>query len=118
MKLLKNFKALRASSIVESIIAIVLISICSLVSLSVYLNVISQNNPVHYYEAKHKVEKLTQLALKNQDFENEIFKYSYYTITKNVTIKANEHIVVLDYTITTGHKKYNITKLVEFEKGN
>ncbi|WP_040248019.1 hypothetical protein [Psychroserpens mesophilus] len=118
MKLLKNFKVLKASSIVETIIAIVLISICSLVALSVYINVISQNSPVHYYEAKHKVEQLTHLAIKNQDYENDIFKYNHYTITKNAIIKADEQIVVLDYTITTGNKKYNIIKLVKFEKGN
>nr|WP_321234603.1 hypothetical protein [uncultured Psychroserpens sp.] len=112
MKLSRSFKA---SSLIESIIAIVLISICSLVALTVYLNVIGQNNPVYYYEAKHTVEKLANEAEKAQDFEDTNYNYSQYTIEKNVTIKEQEHIAIIDYVITSGTKSYTIKKLIKIE---
>ncbi|WP_298892413.1 hypothetical protein [uncultured Psychroserpens sp.] len=115
MRLSRNSKQLKASSLIESIIAIVLISICSLVALTVYLNVISQNNPLNYYEAKHKIEILTQEAESKQDFEDDIYRYKNYIIEKNVTIKNNERIAVINYIIKSGKKRFTVNKLITIE---
>ncbi|MCK8480932.1 type IV pilus modification PilV family protein [Psychroserpens algicola] len=116
MKLLKNSNKVKASSLLESIIAIVLISICSLVALTVYLNVISQNNPNVYYEAKHKIETLTQNAQVEQDFEDDTYNYKRYSIEKNVTIKSKENIALLNYTVSSGDKTYVVKKIVTIEQ--
>jgi hypothetical protein len=117
MRLSKNFNtALKASSLIESIIAIVLISVCSLVALTIYLNVIGQNNPTTYYEAKHTVEMLAEEAQDKQDFEDDTYNYKHYSIEKNVTIQPNEKIAIIDYSITSGNKSNTIKKLITIEK--
>jgi uncharacterized FlgJ-related protein len=119
MRLLKNFKnRLKGSSIVETIIAIVLISICSLVALSVYLNVISQTHPIHYYEAKHKIEQLTHSIVVTQNFENDIYRYPYYTIEQQVFVDLKEPYAIVDFRVTTANKTYTIKKLVKIDKTN
>ena len=118
MKSSKNCKVLKASSLLETIVAIVLISICSLVALTVYLNVIGQNNPTAYYKAKHDIELLTDEAALNQNFENDTFSYNNYTIDKNVTFNKNEKLVIIDFTINSGQKTYSIKKLVAIESEN
>jgi len=112
IKLLKTFKLryVIASSIVESIIAVVLISTCAMVGFVIYLNVILQSKTTYYYEAKHKIETIHYKACKEQDLNNETFSYTYYTINKEVNV--NNTIAFVDYIITIGSKKSTITKLI------
>lgn len=114
MKSLNRYRLLKASSLLESIIAIVIISICSLVSLTIYLNVISQNVPIAFYKAKHKIEKLTELTSKNRLYENESFTFSDYSIYKSVEIKKVKGVVEIEYKIETANKLYIIPKLIPY----
>ncbi|NMH85975.1 hypothetical protein [Flavivirga algicola] len=116
MQLLKNYKVFKASSLTESVFAISIISICVLVVFMVYLNIISQNKPVYYYEAKHTVEFLTQESIKQQNYEDNAFEYKGYTINKKVTINKEDQMVSLSFFIKTGHNKYKINKLIPFNE--
>lgn len=115
MKLLKNSNHLKASSLIETVMAITLISICSLVALTIYLNVITQNNPTYYYEAKHTIKKLTQTIEKEQDFEDDTYKYSNYTIEKSTSVNTEKQIAIINYKILTGQKAYTIKKIITIE---
>jgi len=106
---------IKAYSLIESIIAIVLISICSLVALTVYLSVISQNNPIYYYEAKHKVELLTSEAEQLQNFEEDTYLYETYQIEKTVRLERNNNVAILNFKIISGNKNYNIKRLISIE---
>lgn len=116
MNLSRNFKTLKGSSLIESIIAIVLISVCSLVALTIYLNVIGQNNPIYFFEAKHKIEVLTNQAQKEQNLEDETYNYSLYSIEKKVFVKRNENVAILNFIVKSGNKKQTIKKLIPIEK--
>lgn len=117
MQSLRHFKRmLKASSLMESVIAISIISICGLVAFLVYLNVISQNKSVHYYKAKHNVEFLTYESEKLQDYDEEVFKYSGYTITKKVNIDEETYTAILSFLIKTGNKEYQINKLIPYNE--
>ena len=115
MRLLKNFNSLKASSLIETVMAITLISICSLIALTVYLNVITQNNPVLYYEAKHTVEKLAQTAEEEQDFDDDSYRYNNYTIEKSTLVNTEEQIAIINYNIHIGQKTYAVKKLITSE---
>lgn len=115
MKLLKNSNPLKASSLVETVMAITLISICSLIALMVYLNVVSQSNPIYYYEAKHTVEKLTLAAAQEQDFEDDTYRYKNYTIEKTTEVNTEEHIAIINYKIQIGQRAYTLKKLITIE---
>lgn len=114
MQLLKNFKRLKASSIVESVIAIAIISVCSLVAFMVYINVIKQNKAITYYTAKHHIERITQKAIEENDFSSDNYKYTGFTINKEVTISEEEHVAYILFTINTGGKTYVINKLIPY----
>ncbi|TGV01055.1 hypothetical protein EM932_16990 [Flavivirga rizhaonensis] len=107
---------MKASSLVESVIAISIISICVLVVFMVYLNVINLNKSVHYYKAKHTIEFLTQEIIKQQDYEDNIFKYEGYTVTKKATIDDEDQMVLLSFLIQTGHNEYQVNKLIPYNE--
>lgn len=109
---LKNFKVLKASSIVESVIAIAIISICILVASLTYINVIKQNKSVNYYKAKHQVELINNEMLIEQNFNNDSFSFNNYTIKKDVELKEAENIAYVTYTITIGDKVDVIKKVI------
>jgi len=112
MILLKRYKILKASSIVESVIAIAIISICILVASLTYLNVIKQNKSVNYYKAKHQIELLNNETLIEQNFNNDTFSFTHYTISKDVDLKKHENIAYVTYTITIGDKIDFIKKII------
>ncbi|MEO1033526.1 MAG: hypothetical protein AAFX55_19215 [Bacteroidota bacterium] len=112
MKLSKNFRFLKANSLLESVIAIAIISICILVAFLVYINVIKQNKSVINYNAKHQVEQIYQQSMADQDFENENYVYKNCIIEKRVTILEKEQIIRFDFRIKTGDKTHIIPKVV------
>jgi len=113
---LKNFKVLKASSIVESVIAIAIISICILVASLTYVNVIKQNKSVNYYKAKHQVELINNDMLIEQNFNNDRYTFKNYSITKDVELNKPENIAFVTYTITIGDKTNVIKKLIPFNE--
>ena len=117
MKLLKRFKSLKASSIVESVIAIAIISICVLIAFMVYINISKQKTPLNYYKAKHHIEVLIHDIEHQKDYENDIFTYRGYTIAKTVDVDAKEGIARVLFLITIGgHKVYEIIKVIPYKE--
>lgn len=114
MLLLKHSKFFKGSSILESIIAIVIISVCVLVAFTIYINVVKRDKPITYYKAKQKVEFLTQEVLETKDYEANSYKYENYSIIKTVEIRENEKIAVLEWTIKTINKVYNVKKIIPY----
>ncbi|OEK09148.1 hypothetical protein A8C32_10465 [Flavivirga aquatica] len=114
MLLLKSFKMLKASSLVESVMAISIISIAALVACMVYLNVVKQNKTVDYYEAKHHVNILVEEMVKQQNYDNDVFIRKKYAIEKEVTVNKKDQTVFVVFTIRTGGKSYVINKLIPY----
>ena len=116
MRSLKNFKTLNASSVVESIIAISIISVCALVAFLIYLNVIKQNKSINYLNAKHKISLLTQQSILENDFEDNQYSFKNYTIDKKVTINKTEHTSFLTFTLNIGSKTTVFNKLISYNE--
>ncbi|MEP1490154.1 MAG: hypothetical protein ABJK28_17175 [Algibacter sp.] len=114
MQLLKNFRRLQASSVMESVIAISIISICALVAFTIYLNVISQNKSTHYFNAKHKINLLTQQSILESDYDEDIYSFNGYTINKEVTINNTEHTALLKFTVKLGHTIDVVNRLIPY----
>ncbi len=114
MSALKRFKYIKGSSILESVIAIAIISICILVAFTIYVNVIKRNDPITYYDAKQKVELLTQETIEQKDYENDSYVYENYTIAKEVEIREEEKTVLLKWTIKTVNKDYSVKKIIPY----
>ncbi len=116
MRLLKRYKALKASSLIESVLAITIISICLLVAFLIYLNVIQQNSSVNFYRAKHKVESLTHDMIINRDYADDVFEFKGYSINKVVEINNEAQTATVAFTIKDGAKAHTINKLVVYHE--
>ena len=81
MQLLKSYN-LQASSMLESVIAIAIISVCLVIATMVYVKVIDTDYDMAYYMAQQEVSKLHYQTLKDQSFEDETFDYEVFKINK------------------------------------
>lgn len=116
MRLLKNFKILKASSIIESVIAISIISICALVALTIYLNVIGQKKSIQYFNAKQKIDYLIGQSILKNDYEDNFYSYKDYTIKKKTTINKAENTALLRFTVKTAGKLYLFNSLIPYNE--
>ncbi len=116
MQLLKNFKTLKASSVMESIIAISIISVCALVAFLIYLNVIKQNKSINYFNAKHSVNLLTKESILENDYEDDTYTFDGYTIDKVVTVNKIDHTALLMFTIKSGNSIDVVNKLISYNE--
>lgn len=117
MALLRHFRTLKASSLVETVIAIAVISVCVMAAFLIYLNVVGQNHPVQYYEARHKVEVLAEEVAQQQDFNDDSFAFNGYTIEKHVELPKGEGVAFVTFTIESGSKRYDIKKVIPINHG-
>ncbi len=114
MLVLKRFKYLKGSSILESVIAITIISVCILVGFTIYINVAKRNAPLAYYKAMQTIELLTQQTIDTKDYEIDSYEYENYTITKDVNVKEEERVVELEWIIKTAKKDYSVRKIIPY----
>jgi type II secretory pathway pseudopilin PulG len=78
----KNY--IKASSLIETVIAIAIIAICSLIGTLVYSKVLNQTSPLRKYEYTYQLEKLIQEALVHGDLQPVNRKYEGFSIQKRV----------------------------------
>ena len=102
MKLLKSYKV-KGSSILESVVAIAIISICVFIASLVYVTLLDTDYNIAYYKARQQVNKMYYDALENELFEDEIVKKEGYHITK--TVKEETALVKRVTFVIQAHKK-------------
>lgn len=113
---LKKYKRLKASSIMESVIAISIISICALAAFTIYLNVVRQNKSMQYYNAKHMVNLLAYQSFQQSDYEDNSYSINEGTIEKRVNINNIEHVAYLSFTIKLGKKTEVMHKIISYNE--
>ena len=111
MKLLKNCN-LKASSLLESVIAIAIISICMLLATMVYVQLLNSDYEIAYYKAKEEVSNLHYKTITEQLFEDEVFQFETFKITKTVA-KKYMGLLEVNYLIKTNSKTGIITQLIK-----
>ena len=102
MVLSRNYKRgyFKASSLVESIIAITIIAICLLIALRLYINVLESGPSADNQRAKFKVNALVEDMKLNQNFDSEVYGYKTYKISKEVTDYQNRNnLKKVSYTV-------------------
>lgn len=104
MKLSRRFEQLQASSILESVIAISVISICALIALTVYVNIITHNKSLNYYNALQTIKDLKYESIKYKNYENESFVFKDFTIDKEVTLIKEENIVRIKWKLKADNR--------------
>jgi len=103
MSLLRNCK-LQASSLIESVMAIAIISICISIATLVYVKLLQSDYEIAYYKAKQKIALLHLETIEDQLFENETYGFESYTITKLVK-EYSPGVNQVDFELQTKTKK-------------
>jgi Tfp pilus assembly major pilin PilA len=114
MRLLNDCRKLKASSLVESVLAIAIISTCATIAFLIYLNVVRQNKSINYYQAKQKIENLLFSTVIDRDYENDVFRFDGYNIHKEVDIDIKKQTVEVSFIIEDGGKKYILKELIPY----
>lgn len=102
MESLKRYKKgyIRASSLIESVIAITIITLCLLVALQLYITVLEGRPAMNDHRLKFQVDQLVSEMKLNPSFDSEIYDFETYTIRKSVTHHNNrETLKKVSYSI-------------------
>ena len=83
MKLLRNYK-LKGGSLVESVIAISIVSICLTMVSLVYSKLLDSDYDMAYFKAKQQVHHLHLQMIREHDFNDDFYNYNSYKIEKLV----------------------------------
>jgi len=119
MNLLKNCK-LQASSLIESVMAIAIISICISIATLVYVKLLQSDYEIAYYKAKQKITVLYLQTIEEQLFEDEVYSFESYTITKQVK-EDSSGVNQVDFELQTKTKKetqHYLVKVKSIEETN
>jgi len=103
MSLLRNCK-LQASSLIESVMAIAIISICISMATLVYVKLLRSDYELAYYKAKQKIALLHLETIEKQLFDDEVYSFESYTIIKQVK-EYSFGINQVDFELKTNTKK-------------
>lgn len=117
MSLLKNYRVLylKASSLLESVMAISIISICILIGTMTYAKVLETGNTLVFYKAKHRISKMLLSSSDAHFFEDNEYDYSSYKITKRIEKHPhNLYIRRVVFTIEIGAKSSEYSHILNY----
>ncbi len=107
---------LRASSMMESVIAIAIIAACISIAALIYGRSMNQNYPFAFYKAKHEMAVLLHQTQQEQSFEDEKFRYEGFSIQKNVNdLEDNTAVKEVVFVIEAAQHKKEFTYIVTVE---
>ena len=113
MELLKHCR-IKANSLTESIIAMVLIAICLSITIVIYVRVLNTERNIPSYIAEQKVKELLWETTKTKRYINEDYSFSSFEISKEVTeMSADKGIYRIEFKVTSGGKINRYKYIVE-----
>lgn len=112
MVLLKRYNFLKASTLTESIVAMVIIAFCISIGFSIYGRVINYDRGIATFKAEQKVKELLLFTKIDNSFQDEEYKFSGYTIAKKVS-HLNEYICKVSFYVTSNKNKDKFEYIVE-----
>ncbi|UII80121.1 hypothetical protein [Flagellimonas sp. CMM7] len=112
MASLRHFKV-KASSLTESIIAMVIVAICLSIAMVVYVTILKHDRGLPHYKAEQKVKELLWVVQEERLWEDEDYTFDSFTITKKVEqIKGLENTNKVVYTVNLPNGNKNYTYVV------
>lgn len=108
MELLKKYNKLKASSLIESVIAMTIISVCVLIAMSVYAMVLKSSKSITYYQLQTERQKILNEIKNNTSLTNETYDFKKFSIEKVIQIHES-NAELLELSLTTIHKKDTLT---------
>lgn len=98
---LNSFR-LKGSTLVETIIALVIVAVCLSIALVVYVNVLKSQRNLPFYSAEQKVKELFWTTKEENSWENEDYGFNTYAIEKKVEkLNGTDKAYKLTFTVRT-----------------
>lgn len=115
MRLLKNYR-LKASSLIESVVAIAIISICVFIATLVYVKLLESDYEIAFYKAKQKVSVLHLRTIEEQLFEDEVYDFGDYKIVKEIK-DFSDRVKEVQFEVLTKTKSEKYSYLIKITEG-
>lgn len=106
MFLLKKFIKVKGSSVAESLISMVIISICILMFTYVFNAIINQEDSLILQRALARIDLIVYEDMRLGVFTDETLTFDGYVIHKEVELIASECMVYYDFEIVIHEEKY------------
>lgn len=112
MKQLKNYK-IKASSLLESVMATAIIAICIVIATIVFVNVFKTNVSTDFILARQKIHAIIHELQQQKEIEDHTYIFSNFTINQEVsTYEDHATLKQIHFTITTTTKKETFLYLI------
>lgn len=112
IKQLKNYKV-KASSLMESVMATAVIAICILIATLVFLNVFKTNYATNYIQARQEVQTIIKKLNQQTAIEDHTYVFSNFTIKQEVkSYEDATRLKQVDFTIITDTKTEIFSHLI------
>ncbi|MGH1387345.1 hypothetical protein [Kordia sp.] len=112
MKQLKNYK-IKASSLLESVMATAIIAICIVIATIVFVNVFKTNVSTDFIQARQKIHTIIHELQQQKKIEAHTYIFSNFTINQEVNA-YEDHATLkqIHFTITTNTKTETFSYLI------
>tara|TARA_R110002033_G_scaffold66981_3_gene118001 strand:- start:44011 stop:44349 length:339 start_codon:yes stop_codon:yes gene_type:complete len=112
MGLLNNYKV-KASSLTESIIAMVIIATCLSIAIMIYVRVLTSDKNIASYKAEQKVKELLFETSSKKEYTNEEYTYETFKIRKEVEELVKDGPYKVIFIVDAGHNKNKYQYIIE-----
>jgi hypothetical protein len=113
--MVKLNKKLKATSVIEMVVALVLVGISTTIGLMIYLNIITSGSTILKHEAEAACKKLMAANILSENYTPQEINYANFKIeTKVIAYYSSSSSIKLLYTAknTKNKKIYQVQKIV------
>lgn len=119
MELLRKYNKLKASSLIESVIAMTIISVCILIAMTIYTMVLKSSNSITHYQSLTEKQKILNETKSNPELTNETFNYKNFIIEKKVSVHESiDGLLLVDLTAINKKDTLTSTHLIRSNKND
>ena len=111
---LSNRCSVKASSLLESVIAMTMIAICLGLGMVTFGMVMKTDNNIAFYQAQQKVKELLYETKQKQLIDDEEYDYKSFKIQKRVEGMESDFGHKVNFTVTINGKKKTYQYIVSF----
>lgn len=102
---MNRFLFKKGSTLLETIMAITIVTLCSLIGTLVYGKVIDATPPILKYSVNYEMEKMISRTLIDKDITPIINEFKGFQVVKEVVLKGSNGLFEVTFLATFGTRK-------------